>query len=125
MALEQVHYYLTAGYVFDLNEDFKLRPHTLFKTTSGAPLSVDISGTLIFDEKVYLGANYRLDDAVGGFVDFQIVPSFRVGYAYEYSISDLQPYTSGTHEILLIYEFRRQEYEIQIPKVLLIKLPGL
>ena len=116
LALEQVHYYLTAGYVFDLNESFKLRPSTLFKTTRGAPLSVDITSTVIYDEKVYLGANYRLDDAIGAFVDFQVVPSFRVGYAYEYSVSDLQPYTSGTHEILLIYEFRKQNTKYKSPR---------
>jgi len=116
VALEQVHYYLTGGYVFDLNDTWKLRPSTLLKATNGAPLSVDISSTFIYDEKVYLGANYRLDDALGGFVDFQILPSFRVGYAYEYSISDLQPYTSGTHEILLIYEFRRQNTKYRSPR---------
>ncbi len=116
VALEQVHYYLTGGYVFDLNETLKLRPTTLLKATKGAPLSVDISSTLIYDEKVYFGANYRFDDAVGAFVDFQIVPSFRLGYAYEYSVSDLQPYTSGTHEILLIYEFRRQNTKYKSPR---------
>jgi type IX secretion system PorP/SprF family membrane protein len=116
VALEQVHYYLTGGYVFDLNDSWKLRPSTLLKATNGAPLSVDISSTFIYDEKVYLGANYRLDDAIGGFVDFQILPSFRVGYAYEYSVSDLQPYTSGTHEILLIYEFRRQNTKYRSPR---------
>ena len=116
VALEQVHYYLTGGYVFDLSNTWKLRPSTLLKATKGAPLSVDISSTFIYDEKVYLGANYRIDDAVGGFVDFQILPSFRVGYAYEYSISDLQPYTSGTHEILLIYEFRRQNTKYKSPR---------
>jgi type IX secretion system PorP/SprF family membrane protein len=116
VALEQVHYYLTGGYVFDLSNTWKLRPSTLLKATQGAPLSVDISSAFIYDEKVYLGANYRIDDAVGGFVDFQILPSFRVGYAYEYSISDLQPYTSGTHEILLIYEFRRQNTKYKSPR---------
>lgn len=106
VSLEQVHYYLTGGYVFDLNSNLKLRPSFLTKTTRGAPLSVDLTGTLIFDEKLYLGANYRIDDAIGAFVDFQILESLRVGYAYEYTVSDLQPYTSGSHEILLIYEFR-------------------
>src|SRR5690606_41367065 len=73
VALEQVHYYLTGGYVFDLSDNLKLRPTALAKVTNGAPLSVDFSGTLIFDEKFYLGANYRIDDAIGAFVDFQIL----------------------------------------------------
>ena len=116
VALEQVHYYLTGGYVFDLSDNVKLRPTTLFKMTNGAPLSVDVSGTVIFNERLYLGANYRFDDAIGGFVDFQVLPSFRVGYGYEYSVSDLQPYTSGSHEILLIYELRLGNTKYKSPR---------
>lgn len=116
VALEQVHYYLTGGYVFDLNQNVKLRPTALAKVTKGAPLSVDISATAIFNEKFYLGANYRFDDAIGAFVDFQIMPSFRLGYGYEYSVSDLQPYTSGSHEILLIYELRLGNTKYRSPR---------
>ncbi|SDS30770.1 PorP/SprF family type IX secretion system membrane protein [Christiangramia echinicola] len=116
MALEQVHYYLTGGYVFDLSDNVKLRPSTLFKATSGAPLSIDISAATIFNEKFYLGANYRIDDAIGGFLDIQLFDSFRAGYAYEYPISDISPYTSGTHEILLIYEIRFKNTRYKSPR---------
>ena len=37
VALEQVHYYLTGGYVFDLSDTWKLRPTALAKVTKGAP----------------------------------------------------------------------------------------
>ena len=116
VALEQVHYYLTGGYVFDLSENTKLRPTTLLKYTDGAPLSVDISSTFIFNEKFYLGANYRIDDAIGAFADFQVLPNFRVGYGYEYTLSDLQPYSSGSHEILLIYELRLKNTKYKSPR---------
>lgn len=116
VALEQVHYYLTGGYVFDLSDSWKLRPTALAKVTSGAPLSFDISSTFIFDEKLYLGATYRVDDAIGAFVDFQIFEPLRVGYAYEYTTSDLRPYTSGSHEILLIYELRYNNTKYRSPR---------
>ncbi|SDS64868.1 type IX secretion system membrane protein, PorP/SprF family [Gillisia sp. Hel1_33_143] len=116
VALEQVHYYLTGGYVFDLNDTWKLRPTALAKATSGAPLSVDISATTIYDEKLYLGATYRIDDAIGAFVDFRVFEPLRIGYAYEYSISDLRPYTSGSHEIILIYEFRFRNTRYKSPR---------
>lgn len=116
VALEQVHYYGTAGYVFDLSETWKLRPTTLLKYTEGAPLSFDMSGTVIFDEKLYLGATYRLDDAIGAFLDVQVFPSLRVGYAYEYSVSDLRPYTTGSHEILLIYDLRYKNTKFKSPR---------
>ncbi len=116
LAFEEVHYYLTGGYVFDLSDNVKLRPTTLLKATSGAPLSVDISATTIFNEKFYLGANYRIDDAIGAFLDVQLFDGFRAGYAYEYPISDIRPYTSGSHEILLIYEFRFKNTRYKSPR---------
>ena len=115
-ALEQVHYYLTSGYVFDLSENFKLRPSALAKVTNGAPLSVDMTATAIFNEKFFLGANYRIDDAIGAFLDVELFDGFRAGYAYEYSISDIQPYTSGSHEFLLIYEFRFKNTRYKSPR---------
>ncbi|MFD0975353.1 PorP/SprF family type IX secretion system membrane protein [Salinimicrobium gaetbulicola] len=116
VALEQVHYYLTGGYVFDLSEDWKLRPTALAKLTKGAPLSVDVSAAAIYDETIYLGATYRIDDAVGAFVDFQILKNFRVGYAYEYTLSDLEQYSNGSHEILLIYELRLNNTKYKSPR---------
>jgi type IX secretion system PorP/SprF family membrane protein len=116
LAMEQVHYYFTGGYVFDLNESLKVRPTSLVKMTSGAPLSVDFSGTFIFNEKFWLGANYRIDDAIGAFLDVEIFEGFRAGYAYEYSISDIRPYTSGSHEVLLIYEFRFKNTRFKSPR---------
>ncbi len=116
LALEQVHYYFTGGYVFNLSDNLKFRPTALTKLTSGAPLSVDVSGTFIINEKLYLGANYRFDDAVGGFIDLEVLNGLRVGYGYEHSVSDLRPYTSGSHEILLIYEFRFKNTKYKSPR---------
>ena len=56
-------------------------------------------------EKLWLGASYRLGDAVGGYVSLQATDGFKFGYAYEIVTSDLSPYTSGSHEVILSYEF--------------------
>ena len=106
-ALERVSYYFTGGYVFDLGENIKLKPSTLLKVTNGAPLSFDISANLLFYEKFWIGAGYRINEqaaALGGIVDFQISKQMRIGYAYEYPLSDIRPFTTGTHEFLLIFE---------------------
>lgn len=116
VALEQVHYYLTGGYVFDMSATWKLRPSFLIKETKGAPLSYDITGTAIYNEKLYLGLDYRINDAVGAFVEFQIIEPLRIGYAYDYTISDLHPYTSGSHEIILIYELRLKNTKYKSPR---------
>lgn len=106
-ALERISYYFTGGLVFDLSENTKLKPAMLLKATNGAPLSFDLTANFLFHEKLWLGAGYRINEsaaAIGGLADFQVSKQLRIGYAYEYPISDIRAYTSGTHEILLMFE---------------------
>ena len=106
-ALERQSYYLTGGYVFDLSQSVKFKPAALLKATNGAPLSFDVTANFLFNEVFWIGAAYRVNEsagALGGIADFQISKQLRIGYAYEYPISDLRPYTSGTHEVLLMFE---------------------
>ena len=107
VALERISYYITGGYVFDLNETTKLKPSVLLKATNGAPLSFDISANFLFNDTFWIGGGYRINEsaaAIGGIADFQVSKQMRIGYAYEYPISDIRPYTSGTHEVLLMFE---------------------
>jgi type IX secretion system PorP/SprF family membrane protein len=106
-SLERISYYFTGGYVFDLSEEVKFKPATLLKMTNGAPLSLDLTANFLFFDKLWLGPAYRIDEragSFGGLIDFQVSKQFRVGYSYEHPTSDLRPYTSGTHEILLMFE---------------------
>ena len=34
---------------------------------------------------------------------------FRAGYAYDYSLSELNDYSTGSHELMLGYEFGRKK----------------
>jgi len=108
-ALEKVHYYLLAGYVFNLSKSIKFKPSVLYKYTKGAALSNDITANFLFNEKFWLGASYRINGeqrAFGAIADFQVTNQFRVGYAYEIPTGEIRPYNNGSHEILLMYEFK-------------------
>ncbi|MCF6182501.1 type IX secretion system membrane protein PorP/SprF [Lutibacter sp.] len=107
-ATEKMHYFLTSGYVFDLSENLKLKPSTMIKATSGAPISVDISGNLLFNEKFEIGLSYRFDDSISAMVGFNINEDFRIGYAYDYTTSNFGDYNSGSHEIMLLFDFNRR-----------------
>lgn len=106
-ALERISYYFTGGYVFDLNQNTKFKPAALIKATNGAPLSFDLTANFLFHDKFWAGASYRINErasALGALVDFQVSKQFRIGYAYEYPLSELNQFTSGTHELLLMFE---------------------
>jgi type IX secretion system PorP/SprF family membrane protein len=106
-ALERVGYYFTGGVVVDINTDIKFKPSFLIKMTNGAPLSYDLSGNFIFNEKLWLGAAYRFNESAGAFgaiAAFQVSKQLRIGYAYENPVSDIRPFSNGTHEVLLLFE---------------------
>ncbi|MBD0832817.1 PorP/SprF family type IX secretion system membrane protein [Aestuariibaculum sediminum] len=118
-ALERLSYYFTGGYVFNLSKKIKFKPAYLIKATNGAPLSYDLTANFLFNEKFWLGGSYRINEqtaAIGGIVDFQISRQLRIGYAYEKPISDIADYTTGTHEILLIYEFKFLNSKLKSPR---------
>lgn len=101
-AAEKMHYFLTSGYVFDINNNLKLKPSVLVKGVKGAPLSVDVSGNVLIHEKLELGLSWRVDDSVSGLINMAVTPMLRVGYAYDHTITNLGDYNSGSHEIILL-----------------------
>ena len=107
-ASEKMHYFLTAGYVFELSDNLLLKPSTMFKATSGAPLSVDLSANLLVNQMFEVGLSYRFDDSISGMVGFQVNNDFRIGYAYDYTTSNFGDYNSGSHEVILLFEFNRR-----------------
>ncbi len=110
---ENVHVFFTGGYVFQLNQDIKLKPSFMAKGVKGAPGVVDVSANVLLYDKLEFGLSYRLDDAVSGLVNINITPNLRVGYAYDYTITNLGDFNSGTHEILLLFDlnFMKKGYD--------------
>jgi type IX secretion system PorP/SprF family membrane protein len=101
---EENHFFITGGYVFNINPNFKLKPFALAKSSFNAPVSIDASLNALFFDKLELGATYRLEDSVGGMVNFAITPSLRVGYAYDHILSNLNVTTPASHEFILLYD---------------------
>lgn len=101
---EVSHYFLTGGYVFDINENLKFKPFFMMKSAFGAPTSLDLSSNFLFNQKFEVGATYRLDDSFGAMVNYAITPNLKLGYAYDHIISDLNVTTPSSHEIILLFD---------------------
>ncbi len=102
--IENVHYFLTGGYVFDINRDLKFKPAFMAKSVKGAPLALDITANVLINEKFEAGLGYRLDDAISGLVGFRISPELKIGYAYDFTTNNLGSYNSGSHEIFILFD---------------------
>jgi type IX secretion system PorP/SprF family membrane protein len=110
------HYYLTAGGYIKTGRMLKLRPSAMFKFTDNAPFALDMSLAFIFYDKLWLGGNYRLQESGGAFVQYQISNQFKIGYAFEMSVTKLRAYNAGTHEILLSYDLLFKNKSITSPR---------
>ena len=97
------YYFLAVGRLMDINRRLQFKPELLIRIQEGAPMGADLNGKLIIDRKVAFGASYRSGDAIIGTFEFEMNDNFRLGYAYEYSMSKLQEFTQGTHEIMINY----------------------
>jgi len=102
--VQNVHYFLTGGYVFDIDGNVKIKPAFMARGVKGAPLALDITANVLVNEKLEVGLGYRLDDAVSALVNFRITPELRVGYTYDYTTTNLGDYNSGSHEILILFD---------------------
>jgi type IX secretion system PorP/SprF family membrane protein len=113
---ETQHYFLTGGYVFDLNPNLKFKPFTMVKSAFNAPTSVDVSTNFLIKEKLELGATYRLQDSFGAMVNFAITPSLRIGYAYDHIVSDLKVAKPSSHEVILLFDLSFSKKVSQSPR---------
>lgn len=99
------HLFANAGYVFDINEDVKLKPSTMVKMVSGAPIEADLNMNIWLKDMLGLGGSYRTGDAFVGMVELQATQQIRIGYAYDIPFNPLKYFTKGSHELMLRYEF--------------------
>jgi type IX secretion system PorP/SprF family membrane protein len=101
---EVIHYFLTGGYVFDINPNLKFKPFAMIKSSVNAPTSLDVSTNFMLYDKFELGATYRVEDSFGAMVNFAITPSLRIGYAYDHIVSDINVVTPASHEVMLLFD---------------------
>ena len=98
--LNNVHYFFTTGYSFDINEDISVKPSVLVKLTSGSPIQIDFNTNLWLKNTVGIGASYRTGESILGMAEVQVSPQFRIGYAYDMAFK-----TPNTSELFLRLEF--------------------
>jgi len=101
---EKMHVFATAGYVYELNSSVKLKPSMLAKIVKGAPISLDASLNALINNSFEIGASYRVDDSINAMFNLKIIPGLKAGYAYDYTLTNLSRFSSGSHEIFILFD---------------------
>ena len=116
IAAERLHYFLIAGYVFDLSENVKFKPATLVKAVSGSPLQWDVSANFMLYEKFTAGLAYRWDAAVSALVGFQATDGIFLGFGYDYQTTDLEQYSDGSYEFFIRFDIFNKPEKLLTPR---------
>lgn len=97
------HIFATAGYRFLLSEDINAIPSVMFKYVEGSPTKpqFDLNIKMQYRDLVWAGASYRLKDGYAAMAGMNVGNTFNIGYAYDFTTTDLNTVTRGTHELII------------------------
>jgi type IX secretion system PorP/SprF family membrane protein len=95
--------YVMGGLDFRVSRQIRFRPGLLMTYNPSAPMDMALDASLLLMNQFIVGAAYRLDDAITGFFQYRLNPQWKMGFAYDFTVSRLNRYSNGTAEIMLEY----------------------
>lgn len=111
------HFFMSGGYKFKLAEDFVLEPSVFVKYVKPAPVQVEGTLRLIYQEKVWLAGTYRDKDAITASIGYLINNYFTVAYGFDFTTTNLRNYSNGTHELLVGVRFYQYANKKSAPSI--------
>lgn len=116
------HFYLTGGYNIPLGyrqgrknvHDYYIVPSIMFKYAgTGTSPALDFNVKFKKTNAFWIGASYRSGDAFALLVGVTALSTERnvleVSYSYDYPITRIQQFSTGSHEIIVGYKFKRKQ----------------
>lgn len=112
------HFFLTGGYKFRQIEDFVFEPMVFVKYISPAPIQIEGTVKVTYKDQVWIAGSYRDKDAMPIGVGYIMNSSFTIGYAYDFTTTNLKNYNNGSHELIVGIRFYQQSSkEAAAPKI--------
>ena len=110
------HLYLLGGYLFTLSNAVKLRSTFVNKTSVGAPFFLDVNGTLIFHDVIWVGMSVRTTKVMSAMAQIHLKSHYWVGYSYDFSTVDHEVLNAATHEFILGFDFIKSDKRFVSPR---------
>jgi len=111
-AKEQAHYYLMSGVALKLDHRMSFVPQVMVRYTEAAPVSVDLNLGIRWWEDHSVGISFRsggvdnqLLESIDVMASAKILRGLRIAAAYDFTMSELQRYSDGSIEVMLMYCF--------------------
>mgnify|MGYP000038245619 CR=1 FL=1 len=112
----QRHYFGMAGVHLPLSSEFALKPAVLAKYEVNSPLEMDFNLMAIFSEKFWIGMTYRTNDSFDAIMQIHLENGLRIGYSYDFTTTQLNRVNTGSHEIMIGYDFNKAKKGFYHPR---------
>jgi type IX secretion system PorP/SprF family membrane protein len=96
------HYFLIAGYYHEISSLLSLNP-SIYLKSDGATSQLDINTNLIYNNKMWGGVSYRLDEGISLLAGMNVNEDLRFGLAYDVTMINAM---SNSLEFMLGYNFK-------------------
>lgn len=81
-------------------------PSALVAFSPRDKLLYDINAHFRVYDRFWTGLSYRNNRSLTGMFQFQVSDQLKFAYTYDFDFNKLRTFSSGSHEIMLRYEFR-------------------
>lgn len=98
------HIFFTGGYRFLISEDLNAIPSLMFKYVNASSennFQVEINSKLQYRDLLWIGGSYRHEDGYAAMLGLNVGNTFNVGYAYDFTRTNLNTVSRGTHELVI------------------------
>jgi len=76
----------------------------MFKNMRPAPSTVDVNIKANYKNQLWGGLSYRTNDALVIIAGYNIKEKINVSYSYDVTLSKINSYSAGSHEIVVGYK---------------------
>jgi len=98
------HLYMFGTYTFRPNNKVELEPSLLLRMSEQLKPQIDLGFTYIYNKTIWGGLAYRTGGALIASIGFQY-QNLWFGYAFDFTLQEIQRITYGTHEMTLAVSF--------------------
>ncbi len=99
------HYYLMAGYNIQLtNPMFEVMPSLMIQTDARSH-HIYLNTNVRYNKRFWGGVSYSVGGALSALFGIELMNGLKIGYSYDFELSPLLNYNSGSHEVTVRYCF--------------------
>lgn len=111
------HSYITLGRAFQITDNLIFSPSIMIRGASGVRQSnADLNLNFKFRDALWVGISMRSEKSMVFMAQYNLTNFFKLGYSYDLTLSKLQTYQSGTHEIVLGFDLNLFQSQVLSPR---------